>query len=63
VRDGAVELVPAASAPEAAAVAEAIARAELELAPSHEAYGGAWRLAALAEGVERAPGTPERPES
>jgi hypothetical protein len=57
VSDGVLELVPAASAPEAAAVAEAIARAQLELAPSHRAYGDAWRLAALAEGVERAPAT------
>jgi hypothetical protein len=61
VSDGAVELVPAAPASEAAAVAEAIARAGLELAPLHDAYGDAWRLAGLAEGVEPAPEPPTRP--
>jgi hypothetical protein len=63
VNDGVVELVPAASAAETAAVAEAIARAQLELAPSQDAYGGAWRQAAIAEGVEHAPEIPARPES
>jgi hypothetical protein len=54
----ALELVPPAPDSEAQAVAEAIARTEPRLAqpPAPGAYASAWRVAAIAEGIERAPG-------
>jgi hypothetical protein len=51
--DRALELVPTPPVGEAAAVAEAIARAKIELAPGHGGYVDAWRLAGLSEGSER----------
>jgi hypothetical protein len=54
VSDHVLELVPTPPSDEAAAVAEAIVRAQLALASAHDGYVGAWRLAALTEGVERA---------
>ncbi len=48
-----IELVPGGDAPARAAVAAALTAACVELGPVATQYRSAWRLAALAESVER----------
>jgi hypothetical protein len=53
-----IELVPAARPHELAAAGQAVRLAGLDVDAKPPAYANAWRAAALAEGVDRAPASP-----